>query len=51
MPGRIREHLTHEAKRSRKMSGRHKYTAEQFGLTRDELRAEFEDYESMFISD
>ncbi len=51
MPGRISEHLTHEAKRARKMSGRHHYTAEQFGLTRDELRAEFEDYESMFIAD
>lgn len=51
MPGRIRDHLASEDRRARKMSGRHTYTAEQFGLTRDELRADFEDYESMFVSD
>jgi len=51
MPGRITGHLDAEARRTRGMSGRHKYTAEQFGLTREELRAEFEDYESMFIDD
>ncbi len=51
MPGLIQDHLAREAKRARKMSGRHKYTAEQFGLTREELRAEFEDYESMFVAD
>ncbi len=51
MPQRIQAHLAIEDLRARKMSGRHKYTAEQFGLTREELRAEFEDYESMFIDD
>ena len=51
MPGRIRDFLEAETLRSKRYGGRHTYTAEQFGLTREELRTEFADYEAMFIAD
>jgi hypothetical protein len=51
MPGRIRDLIATESQRSKKFSGMHKYTAEQFGLTREELRSDFADYEEMFIAD
>jgi len=51
MPRRIREYVAAETARSKRYSGRHSYTAEQYGLTREELRAEFADYEEMFIAD
>ena len=40
-----------EKRRSQRRHKRHRYTAEQFGLNAASLRAEFEDYESIFLGD
>jgi len=51
MPGRIDAHLRAEKRRSDRHRHRHRYTPDQFGLTPSRLRAEFEDYESIFLGD
>jgi hypothetical protein len=51
MPARVMAHVEEEARHKAKLGGRHKYTAEQFGLSPEGLASEFSDYESRFLRD
>jgi hypothetical protein len=52
MPSRIVAHLHDERERRRRRLGperKHRYTAEQYGLSDENLTSEFADYESVFL--
>jgi hypothetical protein len=51
MPGRVSSYLSDEAKKSRRNKGKHTYSAEQFGLSKEELSSEFADYEALFLDE
>jgi len=51
MPERVHAFRAAEAQQRQTSSRRHHYSASEFGLSENELRAEFEDYESMFLAD
>ena len=51
MAGRIATYVHTEAEKSRRRRRNHTYSAEEFGLSVDELSSEFADYESLFLDE